>query len=86
MALDELDKASAKMKPSQAKSAKAEPGKAETDAPNPLVQQSKEWWSTATSFSTKNVNSSIVRCRIPSGTKFMSKDDCLSRGGSAEGV
>lgn len=89
MALDELDKASAKMKRAPGKtvnSAKAEPDIAAPDAPNPLVEQSKEWWSSATSLSTKNVNSSIVRCRLPAGTNFMSKDDCLGRGGSPEGV
>ena len=86
MVFDEMDKARAKMPNSPDKVVKAEPGKAAPDAPNPLVQQSKEWWSTATSFSTKNVNSSIVRCRLPDGSNFMSKDDCLGRGGSPEGV
>lgn len=86
MVLDEVDKASAKLPKTPAKSAKVEPDKAAPDAPNPLVEQSKEWWSTATSFSTKNVNSSIVRCRLKDGVNFMSKDDCLGRGGSPEGV
>lgn len=88
MALDEIDKASSKM-PSSSKSAKAskaEAAKGEAAAPNPLVEQSKEWWNSATSLSTKNVNASIVRCRMPSGTNFMAKDDCLGRGGVPEGV
>lgn len=91
MALDEIDKASAKMPAKSAKAtatakAKAESEKAAADAPNPLVEQSKEWWSNATSFSSKNVNASIVRCRLPGGVNFMSKDDCLGRGGAPEGV
>ena len=86
MVLDEMDKASAKMPNSPAKAAKAEPEKAAPDAPNPLVAQSKEWWSTATSFSTKNVDASIVRCRLRGRVNFMSKDDCLGRGGSPEGI
>lgn len=86
MVLDEIDNAGAKMKKSPSDSAKASSDTTGADAPNPLVQQSKDWWNSATSFSTKNVDSNIVRCRLPDGTHFMAKDDCLGRGGSPEGV
>ena len=82
MVLDEVDAANAKM-------GTAEPASAPAAAPqeaaeNPLVTQSKQWWENVSSFSTSDgVDSSIVNCRLQSGSQFMSRDDCVTRGGVA---
>jgi len=92
MVLDEVDAANAKMKSLSKKQDKADDGSAESMASkavktkNELLQQSKEWWNEATSLSPTAVDSSIVSCRVQGETQFMSKDDCLVRGGVPQGV
>jgi len=88
MVMDELDTAAAKMpgaknaSPSQG----AEPGRAGSAQGSPLLEQSKEWWSRATSIAPGGLESSIVKCRLRGGTHFMSRDDCLGQGGSPASV
>ena len=84
MVLDELDSAAAKM-PShpekESKVAAATTASAGTQQENPMLEQSKRWWKQATSLAPTGIDSSIVKCRIQQSTQFMSKDDCLIRGG-----
>lgn len=87
MVIDELDKAAAKM-PNSAKSkadaeaeASGSAGSASEKA-NALLERSKQWWNSATSLSPTGLRSSIVSCRLEDRMRFMSKDDCLSQGGT----
>ena len=87
MVIDELDSAAALM-PSEGNSKEeakqneaviaAASGAATKSA---ILQRSKEWWNSATSLAPTGLESSIVSCRLPEGTQFMSKNDCLSHGG-----
>jgi hypothetical protein len=82
--LDEIDAAAAKMPTKKAKvSTAAATPTASTGAQqeNPILEQSKKWWKEATSLGPSGIDSSIVTCRIGQSTQFMSKDDCLTRGG-----
>ena len=87
MVMDELDSAAA-MLPSTGKS-KDEAKKDDAvsvatsgaEKKNAILQRSKEWWQSATSLAPTGLESSIVSCRLPEGTQFMSKNDCLSHGG-----
>lgn len=83
-ALDEIDKANAKM-PSSKKAKAAAPSAAtdQADAGNPLLERSKQWWDEAKSLSPTESSSAIVQCRLASGTQFMDRDDCRARGGVA---
>ena len=85
--LDEIDAASAKMPSNRpvASSGGTAPGSAAPPAPNALLEQSKEWWGRATSMSPNQMSASIVNCRIGKNAQFMSKDDCLTRGGVPQG-
>ena len=92
MVLDEIDSANAKMESFK----KAKPEVAEDDSAtlaskarqtkNQLLEESKQWWDQATSLAPAEADSSIVTCRIRGGTQFMSKDDCLTRGGVPKGI
>jgi hypothetical protein len=89
MVLDELDSAAAKM-PTQGKKesnvAAATTASAGTQQENTMLKQSKRWWKQATSLAPTGIDSSIVKCRIQQSTQFMSKDDCLLRGGVPRGT
>jgi hypothetical protein len=87
--LDEIDAAAAKMPTKKAKvsTAVAAPtGSAGAQQENPILEQSKKWWKEATSLAPSGIDSSIVSCRIGQSTQFMSRDDCLTRGGVAKGA
>lgn len=91
MVIDELDKAAAMM-PDTKKSKDAGKDEAVASATsgsakeNALLKQSKEWWDRATSLAPTGLKSSIVSCRLRGGTQYMSKDDCLSHGGTPRSV
>jgi hypothetical protein len=88
MVLDEVDAANAKMSGASKKSKDSEASSSVANAPptkNELLEQSKEWWSRATSLAPE-ADSSIVSCRFREGTQFMAKDDCLTQGGVAAGI
>ena len=90
MVLDEVDAAAAKMpttgkdKLAKQKARQAEQGSATAGATaeNPIVEQTKEWWKRTSSLAPAELESSIVSCRLSGGMQFMSRDDCLARGGT----
>ena len=92
MVLEEIDAASAKMPASskkpkaESKTAKAPAASSASEKRNALLEESKQWWDKAPSLAPTEVEASVVRCRLRDGTQFMSKDDCLSRGGTPQGV
>jgi len=91
MVMDELDTAAAKMPTNAAeKSKQAKPSDAQGSAAerlaatkSMLAERSQKWWSEAKTMTPGESVSGVVTCRLPEGTKFMSKDDCLSQGGKA---
>ncbi len=91
MVMDELDAAAAKM-PVRTKSDATDKDEAvasttgATAKENPLLQESKRWWKRATSLEARGLDASIVSCRLPGGTQFMSRNNCLSRGGDPQSV
>ena len=91
MVMEELDKAAALM-PESKKSKEAANDEAVVAAAsgaektNAFMRQSKEWWSRATSLAPTGLRSSIVSCRLREGTQFMSKNDCLTQGGTPRSV
>jgi hypothetical protein len=89
--MDEIDKAGAQMdkfskNKSKAKVEATTTASAADAKTSPVLEDSKRWWKKATSLAPRAVDSSIVKCRLASGTEFRSKDDCLSRGGVPQGV
>ena len=91
MVMDEIDSAAAKMpatknskveKPAET----SDPANTALEAKNALLKQSKEWWNKASSLSPNTVSPGIVRCKLPSGTQFMDRDACRSRGGTPQSV
>jgi len=83
--MDELNKANAKMdeivKVKPKKEAEAEAG-AKVDP----LQLSKDWWNSARSLNSKSVSPSIVNCRLGGRSQFMTRDECLNRGGDPGNV
>jgi len=87
MVLDEVDKANAKMTKKKAPpKTEATTNAAVAAKDNPLLKQSKEWWGRATSLAPSGIDSTIVKCGLGGATQFMSKNDCLSRGGTPQGL
>jgi len=89
--LDEVDKANAQMaersnNKNKAKVEATTTASAADAKASPLLEDSKRWWKKATSLAPRAVDASIVKCHLPGGTEFRSKDDCLSRGGVPQGV
>lgn len=91
MVLDELDTAAAKMpttnkkKEEDAKKASGKPGSGAAGqiatSKAAVLAASREWWKQAKTINTGDAPEGIVSCRLPEGTKFMSKDDCVVQGG-----
>ncbi len=84
MVLDEVDAANDKM----AGRKKQAPATATTTTPaapgantSAILEETKRWWREASSLAPSGIDSSIVECRLDRGSQFMSRDDCLSRGG-----
>lgn len=90
---DEIDKASAlsqggpgpatkppaapaDAKPKQIASAAAKPDAGGAPA--------KSWWETARSLTSEESASDIVGCAVSGRTEFMTRDDCLARGGTPQ--
>ena len=89
MVLDEVDAAAAKMPGTKKADAKDDASDQEVSVTSAaartkqaLLEESKRWWDQATSLAPGDVESSIVRCQVRGEMQFMSKDDCLSRGGT----
>jgi len=92
MVIDELDSAAALM-PGKGKSkneakqdASVVAATSGAERKNAILRRSKEWWKSATSLAPAGLESSIVSCRLRGETQFMSKDNCLSRGGKPRSV
>ena len=88
MVLDEVDAANAKMAQRSTKKDEAPSAASTPEAKrSALLEQSKQWWESArsiTSSGSDGSDASIVHCRLPEGTHFMSRDDCLTQGGVPE--
>jgi hypothetical protein len=87
--LEEVDKANAMMgigEKSKDEPTETEIASAVTAGKNQMLEQSKQWWDQATSLAPATIDSSIVNCRVRGTTQFMSKNDCLTRGGVPKGV
>ena len=83
--MDELNAANEKMDILSNTKPDEEEEVAEGEKFDPL-ERSKEWWDKAKSLNRKQLSPSIVSCRFRSGTQFMSRDDCLGRGGQPKSV
>lgn len=91
MVMDELDTAAAKMPTTgkhQDEKAKKGQEKAGANAAGKIaaskaavVEASRQWWKQAKTLNTGDAPEGVVSCRLPEGTKFMSKDDCVVQGG-----
>ena len=82
MVLDEVDSAQEKLKgPAKSKTTERAASTGSSTAESGLLEQSKEWWKQARSLEPATKDTGIVSCRLREGTQFMSKDDCLIRGG-----
>lgn len=83
MVIDELDSAAALMpdkKTESEEAAKTEVvAKAVVSKESVLFQKTKRWWKRA--MAPAPVETEIVTCRFPEGTRFMSREGCLSQGG-----
>ena len=91
MVLDELDTAAAKMpttgkqKEENAKKAAGKPGSGAAGqiatSKAAVLEASRQWWKQAKTINDGEAPEGIVSCRLPEGSKFMSKDDCVVQGG-----
>ncbi len=92
--LDEIDKSvnsspmGAQMKAEAAAKEAAEKDKtAKQDgkAGKPAPPQGASWWAKASSLTSEESKADIVGCKTQGGkTDFMTKDDCLARGGTPQ--
>ncbi len=91
MVMDELDTAAAKMpstnkkKEESAKKAAGKPGSGAAGqiatSKAAVLEASRQWWKKAKTINDGKTPEGIVSCRLPEGSKFMSKDDCVVQGG-----
>lgn len=90
MVIEEVDNAAAKMPTSKAEKRKgSEPAPEESSfaaKQDALLETSKQWWGRATSLSSERVDERVVQCALGGRSQFMSRDDCLSRGGRPSGL
>ena len=64
------------------KEAADKPAKKDGAAGKPAAPQGASWWAKASSLSSEESTAQIVGCKMQSGkTDFMTRDDCLARGG-----
>src|SRR5262245_60490568 len=50
-------------------------------AAKPEGPKGASWWATASSVTSEDNKSDIVACKLKKGVDFMTRDDCLARGG-----
>ena len=91
MVIEEVDNAAAKMpnartRPSTESETSPEPGSSFAAKKDAVLERSQQWWDRATSLSSESVDSKIAQCTLGGRTQFMSRDDCLARGGQPRGV
>jgi hypothetical protein len=58
---------------------KTEPKK--VAAAKPEGPKGASWWKTASSLTSEDSQADIVACKLKKGVDFMTRDDCLARGG-----
>ena len=79
--MDELDSANADMDEFVGIGAEEEE-EVDSEGQRPTsASLAKEWWGKAKSLDKKALSPAIVNCRLQSGSQFMSRDECLNRGG-----
>jgi hypothetical protein len=90
--LDEIDK-SVNANKSKAQAVAGDAKQADGAAPKQVASAkgakaatpaAPSWWETATTLGSEESNLDAVACKLGGRTEFMTRDDCLSRGGSAE--
>jgi hypothetical protein len=90
MVVEEIDNAAAKMPTTKAEKRKeSEPAPAESSfaaKKDAVLETSKQWWGRATSLSSERVDESVVQCAVGGRSQFMSRADCLARGGRPSGL
>ena len=89
--LNEIDKSSANashMGPKDAPGKDAAPAKQAGAAPDkpgagekPTAAIGPSWWKTARTLGSDKSDATIARCELPKGSGYMSREDCLLRGG-----
>ena len=83
---EEMD-AARKLQTAPGKKAKAEPEAKPNGTATGKKQSAKaqleQWWESARSINTGEVDESMVSCTLRGATQFMRRDECLARGGSA---
>jgi hypothetical protein len=72
-------KADAAKKEADEKAAKKDGAAAKAAPP-----QGASWWAKASSLSSEESTAKIVGCKLGGKTDFMTRDDCLARGGQAQ--
>lgn len=60
---------------------KAEASAPPASAPAESTAPKANWWEKARTLSSEPKNDSIVRCQLGGAVQFMSREDCLGRGG-----
>lgn len=88
MVIEEMDAAAAKMPVKDKGDAKPDPAAsgaaAATAQKSAVLENAQRWWQEATSLAPAEMDSGIARCQLDGSVQFMSRDDCLSRGGRPE--
>lgn len=85
--LDELDAGKKEMSRYSKTKPKEDPAKVEQKgAPGQVdiqayQEQQKKWWAEARSLDPKDIDDSIVRCKLGGKSQFMGRNECLARGG-----
>jgi len=81
---DELNEGQAELKrrsPGGAQPAQAATAGKPASSQTPAEQQIANWWHSVRSFSPEEKSSEVVRCRIGGAPSYVSRSDCLARGG-----
>lgn len=90
---DEIDKAAslsqggpgpAKKPPGAASEEKPKQVASAAAKPNAGGSPAKSWWETARSLTSEDSVSDIVGCAVSGRTEFMTREDCLARGGAPQ--
>ena len=80
--MDELNAANEKMAAFSETQETEEEGAVNGEDPATVAKKKIEkWWGQAKSLSSQELSPAIVSCRLNTGTQFMTRDECLSRGG-----
>lgn len=87
---DEIDKAAALSQGNPGPAKKPPAAGAAEEKPKQVASAKaaapagKSWWETARSLTSEDSESDIVGCAVSGRTEFMTRDDCLARGGAPQ--